>query len=228
MNTDCTEEPLMRQVPDVTTKNARNMYQFDSSQDSFISSKSHSENHSQCQPLVSNETNPGKETKLSQVLDLESVEFVCPAAFMELENIQMAVPAFSNIVEVVSTTEMTTNDFLSYPNFQTDFGTKNSAPIPLANATTQTTPYMVGHPATKHQEQQTSSTVQCTSPLQSRTSQELTHTGKELKSTSTQAECISLKELTALRQEVNRLQKELGSAESTIVWQSLMLKIKDI
>ncbi len=396
VHADCTEEPLLRQVPDVTTKRTRNMYQFDSSQDSFISSKSYSEHHSQ---LASNEhtslPNSEKEIILTTIFDQECAKAaIWPTVTMK--STDMPVPAFSNIVEVVSATEGTniaTNDS------QLDSNVKNSTPVSPATLSTQTSPtiqyatkhqeqqtcltissvvslsaqtspsiqYATKHQeqqtcptmhcvpsssvvnlstqtsptiqcATKHQEQQTCPTTQCVplsslvslstqtsptiqyatkhqeqqtfptmqsmplssvvslsartspsiqyatkhqeqqtcpitqcvplsslvslsaqtspsiqyatkhqeqqtspgtlqyvSPLQSTTTdaaQPQSHTSlksdKEYTNAFTQAGLVYTRELTTLKQEVNRLKEELGSAESTVIWQSLMLKIKDI
>ncbi len=215
---------------------AKNFHcQFDSSQDSFISSKSHSGNNIQSQHQVSNDhsllTNLDKETKLTEMVCKEFATTVCPS--ISIESVEVTVPAFNNTVEIVSTVEALNNTTSNDPSLHRDSNISKYSISPAKNFAplcTQTTPSIVCQP-TKNQEQQASPTMKCApSPMDIQsynTLLESSHTDKKCKNVATQVGCIS-EELRALKEEVSRLQKELGSAESTIVWQSLMLKIKDI
>ncbi len=234
----------MRLVPDVSGKIALTMYPFDSSQESSLSANS----HSQSRHKPPNQRNPETTCSQGEIKSSEEAKLYVPriadnmntsCSVTTMDTIETRVP-LSPVVDVVSTTEAThvhvaiNNDSTKHsPVFE------NSVPVKLfATLSTQTTPSIVYH--SKHQEQQTypstsvSSTQPQSSPLdvaQSRPESANPVIKKEnvsLKNASIQAGPSNISELIALKEEVDKLQEELKSAESTIVWLSLMMRIKDI
>ncbi len=234
----------MRLVPDVTDKIPLIMCPFDSSQESSLSANSHSENYSQSQRKPPNQQEPETtcsqgETKSAEDAKLyvpriaENTNTSCSVTAMDTIETRVPLPVVNIASTSTEVTNVAVNDCIKLsPVFE------NSVPAKLfATLSTQTTPSDVYHSTTtKHQEQQTtlvastrSSPMEVTqSRLPESASPDVKKENMSLKNASVQAGPSNMSELTALKEEVDKLQEELKSAESTIVWLSLMMRIKDI
>ena len=252
-HTDCTEDPIMRRVPDMNKEPSQAVCPFDSSQDSSLTANSQSQTHDQL-------TKPYREC-LSQC---ETSKQTTSPSYSALDQTIIIVKEKpDDIIEVhTEDIEETPSPFDLSSQKSSYQRTENKCVIQLPTSTSSASCFITSYtqtnftsPSLKDQEVQTSPIVLPSSSLSLNTAIALnappdkcspaqkfvlTQNGspapsgpsmnrkKSLQDKAIQGRESTMKEVEALKMEVEKLKEEIRVAESTIIWQGLMLRIQNM